>query len=339
MQTKLLLQTVRSVITGNIQLAIEGDEPWANELVFLFYKHFLGMRFCRLFSDFGYLTRLPEATAALMTQEAWRSLQRNQKTRGDLLQLSSVFEKEGIAFAVLKGWSLAQRLYAQPEERYYQDCDLLFKREDRSRVCDLLASNHFQMKAPYGNFRENRHKEEFESLADPSLLLECHFGLAPPNFLAVDPWLTIQQQDFCTPELTTPLTLLHLDPYTEYLYLVYHGAVQHRFQRLGWLMDLARFHQLDLVDPNQLRVRAAGTQLALAVERTLSLLQFSGVPIQKVKPLSIKGQRMYIKIIKMKIEDSLRSRLAARSYFHPGGLRAALGYAHQHLIARLRAGD
>ncbi|HZD79761.1 MAG TPA: nucleotidyltransferase family protein, partial [Actinomycetota bacterium] len=57
-----------------------------------------------------------------------------------LLVLAEAFEVEGIAFAVLKGASVAHTAYAEPCLRSFADLDLLVRTQDYERACRLLGA-------------------------------------------------------------------------------------------------------------------------------------------------------------------------------------------------------
>jgi hypothetical protein len=65
-----------------------------------------------------------------------------------LLALAEAFEREGIAFAVLKGASLAHTIYPDPSLRSFGDIDLLVASRDYYTTCEVLARMGHERQRP-----------------------------------------------------------------------------------------------------------------------------------------------------------------------------------------------
>jgi hypothetical protein len=178
-------------------------------------------------------------------------------------------EAAGVRAVSLKGPLLAERLYAPPFARPSVDLDLLVAKADFGPAREALANASWDrlVDADEARALAVHHHVQLVSPSQPSL--ELHFAATSAfgAVLAAEPLLA-RAADFQGSRLRCPI----LESADEVVYLATHAAA-HRFERLGWLFDLAlvlrqheeRPHTLELV----LR-RASEASLRRVVTATLA---------------------------------------------------------------------
>jgi len=91
---------------------------------------------------------IPEETARILQGLYLRQRSFNQIYTLALIDIISLFEKNGIRALVLKGLALAHEYYPDPALRSLSDIDLLFKQEDVLPALRLLADAGFYTRFP-----------------------------------------------------------------------------------------------------------------------------------------------------------------------------------------------
>lgn len=326
---EILAQTLQERPT----LALRGDEPGFGELLRLIHLHFMGPFFLRTFREQGFLQQLAPELEKQVKHEEYHLLRLHALNEHYLFKLVKDFRALNLEPVPLKGWWLAHRLYEIPEERYFSDIDLLFPPGKESQVDDYFRSQGFEPNRETLKFAANKWKREYFLPSEPLLKVECHFSLGYGPFMFKDCWDGLARE---TVKLSTGATetLLKLSALDEYLFLVFHGGVQHRYQRLVWLLDLARFERCEPLDWQQLEIKAKKLNLTPALKGTRYFLsRFGGLPPSvKANPLL---DEWFAKIVRFEIETSLRNRFGVRSLFYPNGMLGSLKYAFQHRCAKL----
>ncbi len=87
---------------------------------------------------------IPQETQRELTALALRHKLINLARTNTLIGLSTIFNRAGIPFLVLKGMALAHLLYPSPAFRPMKDMDLLVRKEDCEEITQLLIDNGFK---------------------------------------------------------------------------------------------------------------------------------------------------------------------------------------------------
>jgi hypothetical protein len=145
-------------------------------------------------------------------------------------QLKSNFEKNNIEYAFIKGPVLAQRIYHHPYDRVFHDLDLFIPKASSKEVIKLLEGLGYVLQNRGGKFYANKDKLEFFFQDDPKLCVEVHFALGYEKY-------QVTPQIFIDKKSGFPV----IDEIHDFQFLLFHAGVQHRFQKLTWLLDLALF--------------------------------------------------------------------------------------------------
>jgi hypothetical protein len=220
-------------------LEIPADIDWETT-VRLAHQHCLASRLYRVLRQEGLVSLVPPSARESLLK-AFLCTEGQHLLFGRWVRsLNEAFSNEEVPFCLLKGWGLAHRYYPFPTDRYFQDIDLLFSLETRNKVTKTLESLGFEIVANHERFFANAHKLEFSLKSNPSVLVECHFGMGPTwDFEKI--WSRVKQTTVSSGD--QPVTFSHLDSEDEYVYLAHHFAIQHRFQKLIWLLDLAQIRE------------------------------------------------------------------------------------------------
>jgi hypothetical protein len=137
------------------------------------------------------------------------------------------FAAAGIEVILLKGPSLAERIYGGAALRVSRDLDLLVRKGDYGAAEALLARVGFTPSARPDDYHRQWHRG--------TAVVELHFDIENPlaiDFHIAGAWQQSQESVFNG----QPCRLLA--PADELLFLCIHG-VRHRFERLSLVMDIA----------------------------------------------------------------------------------------------------
>lgn len=235
------LETFRKILLG------EPIESVSNEERELLAHHGLGARAFRL---------LPPLEQKEFFPAHLYVVQRRSLFARELMELTAHFSQVGIQPIILKGPVLADRFYPQPADRPFSDLDFLFDPKDRERVGKVLEKDFVRM--PQKRFAANEHKEDWQKKTNPDVKVEAHYGLGekfPGGFEKVE-W-----QGYSV-----------LAPHDEFLFLLWHGFVQHRMQKLMWFLDL--FYISRNIDYAEIRHRCEELELQPALQMFLQWLEW-----------------------------------------------------------------
>jgi len=144
-----------------------------------------------------------------------------------LLALGDAFETEGVAFAVLKGTSVAHTMYADPSLRSFVDVDLLVSTADYERACALLGrlGHRRQRPEPRRGFEVRFGKASVHTHPDDRIEVDLHRTLVLGPFgLWIDPDELLERRE---PFLLAGRKLQRLDDTGMLLNVAMHAA-------LGW---------------------------------------------------------------------------------------------------------
>lgn len=242
-------------------------------------------------------------------------------------ELLAMLEGQAIRPVVLKGLGIARRFWKHPEDRPFRDLDLLFDAADRRKVELFFIRNGYRRASEGPVFEANEAKSEFELIRNPAVVVECHFGLGYGKFKIEANIANCGKHS--TERGDDKLSFRCLGSEDEYLYLMYHCAVQHRFQKLGWLLDLALLRRSGAVDAAVVESRAAAAGMHEAMRMTDYFLgRFAGVPELAPPRVSRGLDRWFELIVDGSIEQSKwhKARLRARTH---GGWARAVRYGLQ----------
>jgi hypothetical protein len=146
----------------------------------------------------------------------------------EMPQLLESFQKKGIAPLIVKGISLADRWYSHPEDRPFSDLDLVFLPKDRIGVQEVLQKEFEEILQP--RFSANSHKQDWQLKRNPTFKVEAHFSLGHEKY---------EQHGFWKNSLEWKGWKV-LASQEEFVFLLFHGMVQHRMQKLIWFLDLLK---------------------------------------------------------------------------------------------------
>ena len=167
----------------------------------------------------------------------------NQKKRlrqlAAIKKVSDLLRGAGIEFWLFKGEDLAIQLYANPNDRFSKDIDLLIKPADAAQALDLLQQHGYHQnnagKPAQGRTLSQRRLgmvlDKDQTLRDPQFnqQIELH-----QRFFRFEPnGLTAELRRGWSPRIQVPAHNTGM-----LLYLLIHGALD-RWNRLKWLVDLS----------------------------------------------------------------------------------------------------
>ncbi len=183
------------------------------------------------------LFRLPEIGLLGMRTRfiAGRTL---QLTR-EMLSLVALFEKNGISVVPLKGSVLAMAAFGNLSAREFADLDLLVRRRDLPRACELLRSAGYRAELQLPPKQEAayvRSEHAFTYFRDEQeMTVELHWRLQDRylSFPLTEAklWSSVEVQKLFGSELKC------LKPEHNFIFLCMHGA-KHSWDRLEWISCL-----------------------------------------------------------------------------------------------------
>ena len=199
----------------------------------------------------------------------------------ELRSLLRAFANETIDVIVLKGPSLAERLYGSAALRTSHDLDLLVRKPDYAAAGSLLARLGF---APAG-----RGDDYHRQWRRQSSTVELHFDVENP--LAIDFAIDSAWRDSIAASFADQPCRL-LSPSDELLFLCVHG-VRHRFERLSLVLDIA-YAVEHFAAPLRLRAEVAelerllvlGAAMARRLRPAVSLTALGLPPSERIEALA-----------------------------------------------------
>ena len=191
--------------------------------------------------DAGLLPVMPEEVAETLLAVYRRQWIWNRRLRGEQRRIIAALSAHGVEVMVIKGVTLAERLYGDVALRPSGDIDLLVRPKDIESCARVLTMIGYaplpgratpsQWHAMVNRALAFRHSDGFE--------LDVHWRLtSQPAYIAAFPtgeiWQSAEQADQADPSLFRRLSLDD-----ELRFLCYHYAAQHEDKRLIWLVDIA----------------------------------------------------------------------------------------------------
>lgn len=325
-----------SILRGEAPRVDSRELDW-KRTTWLAHHHGLASRTFRILSS-GPLAVPPVARESLL-QGHLRAQKMHLLAEAFLPGWIEGLRARGVPVALLKGWGLAHRFYDHPADRDFCDFDLLFPAARRGDVLRFFGERAFGEQAGTAHWKANAGKVELVWARNPEVVVECHFGLGYGPFEFEGLWERI------------PLSYLERED--EFLYLVYHAGVQHRFQKLFWLMDLvelsARYPELlkkegDL--PDRAGRHGLGPALDLARDLITRVNRFgaglapsgalgSSRPGEEGGAFSGPGGKILARVMLARYEDSFWARAALRARLQ-GGWGPLAGYGIRRTLAQAR---
>ncbi len=189
------------------------------------------------------------------TREVFEESQRNNARHGlsltsELLRLMQLLQEHHIFALPYKGPALAVQLYGDVAMRQYGDLDVVIRKEDWFKVDTLLKNDGWEIDFNLNPAQEQYFQDGYNVhsyfCSRHNTVLEIHWAFAEPLFsfsLALPSihtqMVVLEVLGFKLP-IPTPEDLLFI--------LCFHGT-KHKWERLGWLADiahlLAAYPQLD----------------------------------------------------------------------------------------------
>jgi hypothetical protein len=306
-------------------------ETW-RRIVHLAHHHGLASRLYRLLR----IAELAGAECPGLTVDSRQSLEAGFLRAHEMHLLAealvpqwiAAFEAEKIPIAMLKGWGLARRIYAVPEDRDFYDIDFLFPAGYREKVESRLMAMGLKRIKGGAQWRANSHKSEFQWIANPKVVLECHFGLGYGRYEFGDVWGRIEKT-----RISDGFELPHLSAADEYLFLVYHAGIQHRFQKLHWLLDLIQFRRclsFERLDSEALRVEARSLKMESCFQIAEDLVRYV------LTPNSFSGaSELFLDLTLGDVETSIWKKARIRALLQ-GGWISMIQYGLERAWAQAR---
>ncbi len=202
--------------------------------------------------------RLKETVWEQLPKEAREALEigrRNNATQAlsmtsELLRLMRLLQQNNIFALPYKGPALSVQLYGDVAMRQYGDLDVVIFKEDWRKVDALLISDGWEIDFNLNPVQEKYFQDGYNVhsyfSSRRNVMLEIHWAFAEPLF----------SFPFALSSIHTPMSELEVSgvvlpvPVPEDLLFIlcFHGT-KHKWERLGWLTDiaylLARYPELD----------------------------------------------------------------------------------------------
>ncbi len=162
-----------------------------------------------------------------------------------LLQLLAQLSSAGVTAVPWKGPVLAAMLWSDVAMRQYADLDVLVRRADLERARDVLLGAGFRRVVPLSPWQEPRYIARNGTLEmireSDGLVVEIGWTMVPNHYSsAMDAdgiWDRLEEIEIARRTVRT------LAPEDVLVALSIHGF-KHRWERLGWIVDVARLIQV-----------------------------------------------------------------------------------------------
>ena len=208
---------------------------------------------------------------------------RNLQQQKILSDIARHFEKENISYAALKGAALNQLLYQNQCFRYSSDIDILIAPKEAAKAHQLLISKGFTLREPVKEkIITDRRLFDRAKLKDIGYITPTHKFLLEIHYHTNDiyePEIGLSQDIPPSTVVIQQQNITLFPPEENFIYLAWHGA-KHSWSRLQWLLDLAMFQKVVLLDWIKLERLAKTYDCQRAVYEALLLLNtFFHIPI------------------------------------------------------------
>jgi len=166
----------------------------------------------------------------------------------ELLKIVKLLQKNNIHTISFKGPSLAQVAYHDITARQFVDLDLLLDKKDIKKAISILIENDY---IPEDNLEYIMKKESIFhdiTLQKNGVDFELHWRLFSNEF-QVD-FQKINMQNYLQQVTINGSNIFSLDNELLLIYLSIHG-VKHNWERLAWLLDIAKIIQNNDINWNK----------------------------------------------------------------------------------------
>jgi len=166
---------------------------------------------------------------------------KNLATTGELLRILSLFELHGISSISFKGPVLASCIYGDLSLRQFDDIDIIVPFSKIHEIAAILISegykeeDHQTSKAQQAAMLKYQHHHKFYN-ENNGVVLEIHWTLSPGLYSLQREMTNIWER--AERIVLQGREILGLSNEDTLLFLCEHGA-RHRWNRLGWICDVA----------------------------------------------------------------------------------------------------
>lgn len=219
---------------------------------------------------------LPNGVSSTLAEQSRQIAAQNLRLASESLYLQQQFERAGIPILMLKGVSLAKRVYGTIAFKHGRDIDLLVQPVHALAALRLLESDGYSLVAPATTMSDRQRRafvdfgfetELFNSVK--GVRVELHWRLSE------NPWL-ISNVDGLAATQNVQVAEANVRTLTDanlFIYLCVHGA-KHFWFRLKWLADLnALLSQIPDSEIPKLYAHAQVHGAGLCAAQTLLLCQ------------------------------------------------------------------
>jgi len=239
-EAELLLASATSVATpertARVRAIIDGGIDWQIAIRMASRQAVVPLVYRYLTSELA--NALPGAAADGLRRAFYGNSVRNLHLARELLRLTALLERGGVAPLALKGPALAMAAYGAIVLRQFTDLDLLVHKREAARAVEILGGDGYTPSAGYelADLERPGAYEITMTRAGALTDIDLHWRLIPPYFpLALDGEDLWRRAVRIEIEGAAMLTLASAD---HLLYLCAHGA-KHGWQALGGICDLA----------------------------------------------------------------------------------------------------
>lgn len=233
----------------------------------------------RVAREHGVELLLREEERRLLPQRALAMELAHEALRAQVAEAVDALHAASVDTILLKGASVGERYYDPPWMRPCTDVDLLVSPRDLARAEQALVGiGYTEQEGPTGRFFRERHFH-LTFFAHARLPLELHF-IAYRGFGMELTASDLFEESTLVPELH-PFVRAP-SPARELVYLAVHAAA-HRFERMGWLLDmvlLVGMHGASVFAEAERFARRTGFVRPLAAARALMARHFGVVGAQ-----------------------------------------------------------
>ncbi len=246
---------------------------------------------------------------------------------GELLRLVSILQAHNIFALPYKGPALAAQLYGDVAMRQYGDLDVVINKSDWAKVDSLLKNDgweiDYQLNPIQESFFQKGYNVHSYFSSRRNTILEVHWAFAEPlySFPAL-------LSDLGASTGTVPIAdgeVSSLSPEELLFILCFHGT-KHKWERLGWLVDIAYLlHCYPQLDWQRVYALTTTFRLCRALRTMLCI-----VHLIKVTNLS---KEVYTDAFSDPIAISVAQEIAGLLFSNP---LAAEGYISNQVYLKMR---